>query len=347
MLVGEQGARRRRPAASPRRARIAPGRLQRQHLLQVATGGADERGRRIGRHCSRRPRDLRLRGRWSARLLRNRSRRATFLCYHSIADEGPRYLTVAPELFERQLRELAPARPPHRRPRRARGRRRRPQRPQPTVFLTFDDGFLDNSRDRAAAAARARLPRLRLRRCRRARRRRRLRLARGRRRPRALTRRRCGRSLARCSEEMAEGGFEVGSHTLTHPHLHRSSTASALRQELPDSRAAHRASGSAAATPSPTRSASGAARSPRRRAECGYRFAFTLPTAVGQRERDAATRSRAINVDYRDEERRLRRASSRPLGKELFLSPRAWPMARPARLRAGACAVAVIARRSQ
>ncbi|MGE4123425.1 MAG: polysaccharide deacetylase family protein, partial [Solirubrobacterales bacterium] len=151
----------------------------------------------------------------SASPLRNRSRRATFLCYHSIADEGPRFLTVSPELFERQLRELA----------RlgvatgglaeledvAAGRGG-----PPTAFLTFDDGWRDNHgaalpllREQGArafvfvlpplldaggafawpevAADRERFPAT----------------------MRSLTWEQLG--------EMAEGGFEVGSHTLTHP----------------------------------------------------------------------------------------------------------------------------------
>jgi DNA-binding NarL/FixJ family response regulator len=33
-------------------------------------------------------------------LVRNRSSRASFLCYHSVAEEGPRFLTVSPDLFE-------------------------------------------------------------------------------------------------------------------------------------------------------------------------------------------------------------------------------------------------------
>ena len=77
-------------------------------------------------------------------LLRNRSRRAIFLCYHSVAPAGPRYLTVSAELFERQLSELARARLARRRPRRAERAWRRADASTPTVFLTFDDGFLDN-----------------------------------------------------------------------------------------------------------------------------------------------------------------------------------------------------------
>lgn len=247
--------------------------------------------------------------------LLNRSRRATFLCYHSIADEGPRYLTVSPELFERQLREL--------------GRlgvatgglaeledvaagRGGP----PTAFLSFDDGWRDNFstalpllREQGArafvfalppllddgaafawpevAADRERFPAT----------------------MRSLTWDQLG--------EMAEGGFEVGSHTLTHPHLQHLD-GERLRQELADSRAAIRARLGRCDTlayPFGEWSPAVAAAA----AECGYSFAFTLPTAIGQRHATAHSIPR-INVDYRDDEARLRRKLGR--GKELFLSPR-------------------------
>ena len=252
----------------------------------------------------------------SASPLRNRSRRATFFCYHSIADEGPRYLTVSPELFERQLREL--------------GRlgvatgglaeleevaagRSGP----PTAFLTFDDGFLDNYnaalpllREQGArafifvlppllddggafawpevAADRERFPAT----------------------MRSLTWEQLG--------QMAEAGFEVGSHTLTHPHLQHLDS-EPLRQELADSRARIRerlGRCDTLAYPFGEWSPAVAAAA----GECGYRFAFTLPTAIGQRRAGEHSIPR-INVDYRDEEKRLRRKLT-PHGKELFLSPR-------------------------
>ncbi|MGE4123445.1 MAG: polysaccharide deacetylase family protein, partial [Solirubrobacterales bacterium] len=118
--------------------------------------------------------------------------------------------------------------------------------------------------------------------------------------------------------EMAEGGFEVGSHTLTHPHLQRLE-GERLRQELSDSRAAIRerlGRCDALAYPFGEWSPAVAAAA----AECGYSFAFTLPTAVGQRRAGPHSIPR-INVDYRDEESRLRRKLTPP-GKELFLSPR-------------------------
>ncbi len=76
-------------------------------------------------------------------LLRNRSGRATFLCYHSIAEEGPRYLTVGAELFARQLDEI------ERRGLAFGGLAELEEAAagslgRPTAFLTFDDGFRDN-----------------------------------------------------------------------------------------------------------------------------------------------------------------------------------------------------------
>jgi peptidoglycan/xylan/chitin deacetylase (PgdA/CDA1 family) len=248
--------------------------------------------------------------------LRNRSRRATFFCYHSIADEGPRYLTVSPELFERQLREL--------------GRlgvatggldeledvaagRDGP----PTAFLSFDDGFLDNFtaalpllREQGARAFVFVLPPL-------------LdsggafawpEVATDRERFPATMRSLSWEQLG----EMAEAGFEVGSHTLTHPHLQHLG-GEPLRQELTDSRARiTERLGRCDTLAYPFGEWSPAVAEAA--AECGYRFAFTLPTAIGQRRAGPHSIPR-INVDYRDDESRLRRKLT-PQGKELFLSPR-------------------------
>jgi peptidoglycan/xylan/chitin deacetylase (PgdA/CDA1 family) len=257
--------------------------------------------------------------------LRNRSRRATFLCYHSIAPEGPTWLTVSPELFERQLREL--------------GRLgvatgglvelealAAGKAGPPTAFLTFDDGFLDNFttalpllREHGGrgfvfalpplleaggpfawpevAADRERFPAT----------------------MRSLTWDQLG--------EMAEGGFEVGSHTLSHRHL-PDLHGEELRQELADSRARIRerlGHCDTVAYPFGEWSAEVTAAA----AECGYAFAFTLPTASGQRRAGPHSIPR-INVDYRDDEARLRRKLT-PLGKELFLSPRVASLRRLAR----------------
>jgi peptidoglycan/xylan/chitin deacetylase (PgdA/CDA1 family) len=249
-----------------------------------------------------------------AELLRNRSGLASFLCYHSIAGEGPRFLTVAPDLFERQLdqlvrlgidtgglEDLEDA---------AAGRLSRP-----TVFLTFDDGFLDNYetalpllRERGMRAFVFVVPPL---------------VDDGgplawpevaedqRRHPATM------RSVDWAMlEEMREGGFEVGSHTLSHPHL-ADLDPERLRDELSDSRAriVERLGGcETLAYPfgSWSRAVASAA------GECGYRFAFTLPTSSGQRRADPLSIPR-INVDYRDTESRF--AAKLGTGKRVFLSP--------------------------
>jgi peptidoglycan/xylan/chitin deacetylase (PgdA/CDA1 family) len=248
--------------------------------------------------------------------LRNRSRRATFLCFHSIAAAGPTYLTVSPELFERQLRELGRlgiATGGLAELEEAAAGRDGP----PTAFLTFDDGFLDNFttalpllREHGArgfvfvlpplledggafawpevAVDRERFPAT----------------------MRSVTWDQLG--------EMAEGGFEVGSHTISHRHL-PDLDGEELRQELSDSRARiHERLGRCDTLAYPFGEWS--AEVTKAAAECGYLFAFTLPTASGQRQAGRHSIPR-INVDYRDEEGRLRRKLG-PVGKELFLSPR-------------------------
>jgi peptidoglycan/xylan/chitin deacetylase (PgdA/CDA1 family) len=248
------------------------------------------------------------------RRLRNRSGEATYLCYHSIAPAGPKYLTVSPQLFERQLAAIA-----------ERGLasggldtleaiaagREIP----PSVFLTFDDGFFDNHdtvlpllRERGMRAFVFVLPPL---------------VDAGapllwpevaedaERYPATM------RSVTwEMLGEMAEGGFEVGAHTLTHPSLPELGE-EALRDELSDARARVKARLGGCDTfayPfghwSPRVAAAVA--------ECGYRFAFTLPTDHGQRAADELTIPR-VNVDYRDDGRRFA-AKLSPRGRAFYLS---------------------------
>jgi len=248
--------------------------------------------------------------------LHNRSRQAVFLCYHSVAAEGPRYLTVTEELFERQLAAL-----------RRRGLRgggeadlaamAAGERIEPAAFLTFDDGFRDNHttvlpllREYGLCAFCFVLPPLvdtgapliwpEV----------------------AADQRRFGETMRSVTwpmvEEMAAAGFTIGSHGLSHAHLAELDP-ERLRQELSDSRARIRerlGSCDTLAYPFGEWSPAVAAAA----AECGYSFAFTLPTAIGQRRAGPHSIPR-INVDYRDEEKRLRRKLT-PQGKELFLSPR-------------------------
>jgi peptidoglycan/xylan/chitin deacetylase (PgdA/CDA1 family) len=252
--------------------------------------------------------------------LRNRSRRATFLCYHSVGLRGPRFLTVTPQLFERQLTEL----------------KRRGVRTgglvdlediaagkggPPTVFLTFDDGFRDNHDtvlpllrqygqrafcfvlpplvDSGAPLA---WPEV------------------------AVDAARFPETMLSVTwpmvEEMVAGGFEIGSHTLSHPHLSRLDP-ERLRDELLDARhqiAARLGSCDTLAYPfgdwSPA--VAEAAR------DCGYTFAFTLPTGVGQKDAEPLSIPR-INIDARDDARRFG-VKLQPLGKQAFLSTAIAPL---------------------
>jgi peptidoglycan/xylan/chitin deacetylase (PgdA/CDA1 family) len=249
-----------------------------------------------------------------ARRLRNRSSGAVFLCYHSVAPAGPRYLTVSAELFERQLALL-----------RRRGLRggglaaldelAAGRRIEPTAFLTFDDGFRDNHetvlpllREYGMRAFVFVLPPL---------------LATGGAFVWPEMRADLDRHAATMRsvdwpmlEEMKEGGFEVGSHTLTHPHL-PALGGEQLREQLSQSRAVlveRLGSCDTLAYPFGECSPEVAAAA----AECGYRYAFTLPTVSGQRRATPLTIPR-VNVDYRDDERRFA-AKLSPWGRRLLLS---------------------------
>ncbi len=248
------------------------------------------------------------------RRLRNRSGQATFLCYHSVAPKGPRYLTVSQELFERQLAVL--------------GRRGlltgdlasltavvEGRTIEPTVFLTFDDGFRDNYQtvmpllqEHGHRAFVFVLPPL---------------LEKGA----ALAWPEVAEDAGRYPssmrsvtwpmlEEMKEGGFEVGSHTLTHAHL-RDLSGEALREELWDSRLRIKerlGSCDTLAYPFGEWSSEAAAAA----ADCGYRFAFSLPTKTGQRVATPLSIPR-VNVDYRDHGVRFT-AKLSPSGRRVYLS---------------------------
>jgi peptidoglycan/xylan/chitin deacetylase (PgdA/CDA1 family) len=245
---------------------------------------------------------------------RNRSRRAAFLCYHSVAPAGPRYLTISADLFERQL-ALLRRRGMHGGDLAALDGLAAGDAAPPTVFLTFDDGFRDNHsaalpllREYGFPAFVFVLPPL---------------LDGGgafawpemegdrERFPETL------RSVDWAMlEEMREGGFEVGSHSLAHPHLPEL-RGERLREELWQSRAAIAARLGACDTlayPFGEWSAEVAAAA----ADCGYRYAFTLPTTSGQRGATPLSIPR-VNVDHRDDERRFA-AKLSPWGRRLLLS---------------------------
>jgi peptidoglycan/xylan/chitin deacetylase (PgdA/CDA1 family) len=229
--------------------------------------------------------------------LLNRSGRAAFLCYHSVHPDGPPFLSLPPETFERQLALLR---------RRgietagigaleglaaARGRQ---------VFLTFDDGFADNythafplMREYGAKALIFLLP------------------------P-AVD---AGGPLAwreveerhrlhpgvfasmdwAMVESMAEHGIEFGSHTLAH-HSLPSLGGEELRQELLDSRkriVERLGRCDSLAYPFGHWDARVAAAA----GDAGYRWAFTMPTGA-QRAATPLSIPR-IAVDQRDDERRF------------------------------------------
>lgn len=254
--------------------------------------------------------------------LRNRSRGAAFLCYHSVHPDGPPFLTLSPETFERQLALL------RRRGYRTGGQAElaalasgeRPRRRH--VFLTFDDGFRDNfshafpllqaygatalvfllppAVDEGAPLA---WPKVQ---------------ERSERHPEVF------RSLTwSMVEAMAEGGVEFGSHTCAHPDL-TALDDEALAEELLQSRRriADRVGGcDALAYPFGFWDARVAAAA----AAAGYRWAFTMPRAA-QASATPLSIPR-VAVDHRDDERRFALKLT-AAGRLLTLSPfRGWARA--------------------
>jgi peptidoglycan/xylan/chitin deacetylase (PgdA/CDA1 family) len=250
------------------------------------------------------------------RLLSNRARSAAFLCYHSVADGGPPFLSLGPELFERHLALL-------RRKEWATGTGddlarlaggSRPERP--VAFLTFDDGYVDNHdvvlpllRAYAAKAIVFVLP------------------------PRCddggpLVWPEVSERAARHPEvfrsmtwemagALAEAGSEIGSHTMSHAHL-PDLEPEQLEQELLDSRRAVQArlggTCDLLAYPFGEWSSPVAAAA----ARAGYRYAFTMPR--GSERGGGAHCIPRTAIDHRDDERRLAVKLSTP-GRMALLSP--------------------------
>jgi peptidoglycan/xylan/chitin deacetylase (PgdA/CDA1 family) len=248
-------------------------------------------------------------------LLCNRSRAAVFLCYHSVADHGPPFTSVREEAFEQHLRMLSRLgfRSGGRDDleRMARGQRLDGK----LVFLTFDDGYVDNYAtarplldahgfsallfilpprvDRGDALDWPRVER------------------------RAAAYPDVMRSLTwPMVESMAEAGHEFGSHTLSHPMLTQLGDEE-LRQELLDSRARIKERlGRCDSIAYPfgvwDRRVAEAA------AEAGYSSGFTLPYG-SQTSADRLSIPR-ISVDHRDDEARFRRKLG-PAYRALALTP--------------------------
>jgi peptidoglycan/xylan/chitin deacetylase (PgdA/CDA1 family) len=246
--------------------------------------------------------------------LRNRSRGAAFLCYHSIHDDGPEWLSLAPSTFAEQL-EVLSARgwgAGTEADLRAAAGGARPERP--LAFLTFDDGYDDNHasafpllRDHGMSAIFFVLP---------------SHLDRGAALdwPEVAADHEDHPEVMRSMtweqvEEMAEAGMEFGSHGLTHRHM-PSLDDEELRQELLDSRrriAERLGSCTMLAYPfgewDPRVAEAAAA--------AGYEFAFSLPRAhQGEVGPHSIPR---ISVDHRDDRRRFG-IKLRPSARRLYLS---------------------------
>jgi len=246
--------------------------------------------------------------------LGNRSRHATFFCYHSISDGGPPFLSLPRETFERQLasmrrrglvgggtsalRDLAEGRRP----------------PAPRVFLTFDDGYVDNHETAAPLLAEYGFtatvfvlppfvdstghfewPEL-------------------------VERRHAHPEIMRSMswpmvEALAERGIEIGSHGLRHPHLPDLDDDD-LREELWSSRDRIRDRlGRCDVLAYPfgewdERVAAAAS-------DAGYSYAFSLPSGA-QRHATRLSIPR-INIDQRDGGPRFA-AKLSPLGRRTYLS---------------------------
>jgi peptidoglycan/xylan/chitin deacetylase (PgdA/CDA1 family) len=258
-----------------------------------------------------------------SRALRGRTGRTVFLGYHSVSDDGPPYLSLTPRTFERQLEMLVRAgfRSGGQADLELLGVGRRPSAKR--AFLTFDDGFLDTVTTamplmaergftgmafvlpgHLRAGAPLDWPEV---------------AGEAARRP----------SLMRSfdwtmAESLVEAGWEIGSHTMTHPRLPGLSD-EALRQELLDSRqliADRLGRCDLLAYPFgdwDDRVAEAAA-------DAGYSFAFSLP--FGHQLRSTRMSIPRVMVDDRDSSWRFRAKLSRA-GRWALFSP-LRPMARRA-----------------
>ena len=249
------------------------------------------------------------------RVLQGRSRRAVFLSYHSVTEDGPPYLSLRPSTFEQQLDILA--RKGFRSggradlERLARGERLSGRR----AFLTFDDGFVDTvttALPRMTAQGFAGIvfvlprhlesgapldwPEV---------------VGEASRRPALM------RSIDwPMAEKLVEAGWEIGSHTLTHARLTTVGD-EALRQELLDSRRliADRL-GRCELLAYPF--GSWDPRVAEAAADAGYSFAFSLP--FGQQLQATPLSIPRVMVDDRDVSWRFRAKLSRP-GRVALFSP--------------------------
>lgn len=247
--------------------------------------------------------------------LANRSSRAIFLCYHSVAEPGPPLTSIAPDLLELHLRllrrrgygagtpavlrEICAGRTP----------------PGRHAFLSFDDGYRDNLelaapllREHGFAASVFVLPDfvdtgapLDW--------------------PEVADRLERFPAVMRSMDwpmvvALAEAGWEVGSHGLRHAHLPLLGDEE-LRQELLDSRRRiEERLGSCESLAYPF--GEWDARVAAAAAEAGYSFAYSLPDRHQLRATPHSIPR--LMVDHRDDERRFA-AKLHPAVRTLWLSP--------------------------
>ncbi len=246
--------------------------------------------------------------------LANQSKEAVFLCYHSVAVAGMPYLVISPATFEGQLAQLC------RRGYRSgslddlRSLDRGERLLAPTVFLTFDDGYLDTAEMAMpllshygfkpwifilpdlvdagggfewpeVAEAHADHPEIL-------------------------------RSMTWPQVELlAADGAEIGSHTLTHPHLPTLDT-DELTVELASARQKiEQRLGSCETLAYPY--GEWDAEVERAARDAGYKFAFTLPR--GPETGNGPLSIPRINVDNRDRGARFA-LKLMPLGRRVLLS---------------------------
>lgn len=247
--------------------------------------------------------------------LRNRSRGALFLCYHSIAKGGPEFLSISPQLFEAQLRLLRRQGYIASTSRELRELADRGRSDERRVFLTFDDGYVDNFtnalpllREHGLTGMFFVLPGH-------------LDSGRALDWPAVEQHRRRHPEVMRSldwsmAEVMVESGCEIGSHTLRHSHLPATDD-DTLHQELLDSRRQiidRLGRCETLAYPFGEWSP----RVARAAAAAGYSFAFSLP--FGQQLAASCMSIPRVTIDHRDDLRRFSIKIS-PAGRRLLFSP--------------------------
>lgn len=252
-------------------------------------------------------------GRRRPGVLANRSGDAVFLGYHSVVEDGPPFLSIAPARFAAQLEVLRRAGYAAGTLATLEGLAERRSAARPRAFLTFDDGYVDNFthvlpllREYGYTGIFFILP------------------------SRVdeggsldwdgVTREHAAHPAVMRSmdwtmvEQMADAGMEFGSHTVSHPSLPALDD-DELADELLDSRrriAAKLGRCDTLAYPF----GHWDARVEAAAAAAGYRFAFTLP--FGAQTTASQLSIPRVTIDHRDDARRFRIKLSPPVRRALF-----------------------------